>query len=334
MEKPTDSVTTSTPASSEQNVLGSSKHRRSLNIGDSIFGGLVHFFAIFVFLLLLAIFIFLIYGSWDTISKYHFSFIWTDNWDPVNGEYGALVPIIGTLLTSFIALIIAVPVSFGIALFLTELAPVWLRRPVGTLIEMLAAIPSIIYGMWGFFVFVPIFQAYIQEPLVDWCEGIPILEHLFAGPPMGIGIFTAGFILSIMIIPFIASVMRDVFEVVPNMLKESAYGLGCTTWEVMWKVVLPFTRTGVVGAIMLGLGRALGETMAVTFVIGNAFNLPNSIFSSSNSIASAIANEFNEANGLQKSALLELGLILLLITSVVLACSRLLLRHMATKEGK
>jgi len=203
----------------------------------------------------------------------------------------------------------------------------------GIAIEMLAAIPSIIYGMWGLFVFVPIFQAHIQPAIVNLFAGVPVLEHLFAGPPMGIGLFTAGLILSIMIVPFIAAVMRDVFEQVPAMLKESAYGLGSTTWEVVWKVMLPYTRQGVIGGIMLGLGRALGETMAVTFVIGNAFRLPSSIFSPSNSIASALANEFNEAGGLQKSALLELGLILFLITTVVLALSKLMLLRLARKEG-
>ncbi|HLU15230.1 MAG TPA: phosphate ABC transporter permease subunit PstC, partial [Burkholderiaceae bacterium] len=230
--------------------------------------------------------------------------------------------------------VIAIPVSFGIALYLTELAPVWLRRPLGTAIEMLAAIPSIIYGMWGLFVFVPLFQKYIQPHIISLFSGVPVLGDLFAGPPFGIGVFTAGLILSIMVIPFITAVMRDVFDVVPPMLKESAYGLGATTWEVVWKVVLPFTKGGVIGGIMLGLGRALGETMAVTFVIGNSFNLPSSLFSPSNSIASALANEFNEAGGMQKSALLELGLILFLITTVVLIFSKLLLLRLSRNEGR
>ena len=275
----------------------------------------------------------LVYGSRESISTYGFSFLWTDNWDPVQGSYGALVPIIGTLLTSFIALIIAVPVSFGIAMFLTELSPTWLRRPLGTAIEMLAAIPSIIYGMWGLFVFVPFFQQYVQPGIISFFEGVPVLGQIFAGPPFGIGVFTAGLILSIMVIPFITAVMRDVFELVPTMLKESAYGLGGTTWEVVSKVVLPYTKHGVIGGIMLGLGRALGETMAVTFVIGNAFRLPDSIFAPSNSIASALANEFNEAGGMQKSALLELGLILFLITTIVLAISKLLLLRLGRGEG-
>ncbi len=276
----------------------------------------------------------LVYGSRETIAAYGMSFFATNDWDPVNDVYGAVVPILGTVITAFIALVIAVPVSFGIAMFLTELAPAWLRRPLGVAVEMLAAIPSIIYGMWGLFVFVPIFQEYIQPGMIAVLGNIPVIGGFFSGPPFGIGLFTAGLILSIMIIPYIASVMRDVFEVVPTLLKESAYGLGASTWEVMWKVVLPYTRSGVIGGIMLGLGRALGETMAVTFVIGNAFRLPDSIFAPANSIASAIANEFNEAGGLQKSALIELGLILFLITTIVLALSRLLLARAAKGEGK
>ncbi|NLC35763.1 MAG: phosphate ABC transporter permease subunit PstC [Alcaligenaceae bacterium] len=300
---------------------------------DLLFKNLTRSFAFLVFILLAAIMASLIYGSRESIAENGLAFLWTNEWDPVRNVYGALVPITGTLLTSFIALIIAVPVSFGIAMFLTELSPVWLRRPLGTAIEMLAAIPSIIYGMWGLFVFVPIFQQYVQPHLISLFEGVPVLGQLFAGPPFGIGVFTAGLILSIMIIPFIAAVMRDVFELVPPLLKESAYGLGSTTWEVTWKVVLPYTKSGVVGGIMLGLGRALGETMAVTFVIGNSFNLPQSIFAPSNSIASALANEFNEAGGMQKAALLELGLILFLITTVVLAFSKVLLLRMSKSEG-
>lgn len=303
-------------------------------MADAIFRNLTRAFAVFVFLLLAAIVISLIWGSRESLMGNGIQFLWTDNWDPVRNEYGALVPIMGTLLTSLIALAIAVPVSFGIAMFLTELSPLWLRRPLGTAIEMLAAIPSIIYGMWGLFVFVPLFQEYIQPGLIGLFEDVPVLGELFAGPPFGIGIFTAGLILSIMITPFITAVMRDVFDVVPPLLKESAYGLGSTTWEVVWKVVLPFTKNGVIGGIMLGLGRALGETMAVTFVIGNAFNLPSSIFSPSNSIASALANEFNEAGGMQKAALLELGLILFLITTVVLVLSKALLYQLSKNEGR
>ncbi|MBC7202398.1 MAG: phosphate ABC transporter permease subunit PstC [Pusillimonas sp.] len=305
----------------------------SSGLMDLLFKNLTRIFAFLVFILLAAIMVSLIYGSRESIAEYGFSFLWTNDWNPVQDSYGALVPIVGTLLTSVIALIIAVPISFGIAMFLTELAPNWLKRPLGTAIEMLAAIPSIIYGMWGLFVFVPIFQSYVQPTLIAFLEPIPFIGHLFAGPPFGIGVFTAGLILSIMIIPFISAVMRDVFELVPPLLKESAYGLGGTTWEVVWKVILPFTKHGVVGGIMLGLGRALGETMAVTFVIGNAFNLPQSLFSPSNSIASALANEFNEAGGMQKSALLELGLILFLITTVVLAFSKLLLMRLGRNDG-
>lgn len=300
---------------------------------DVVFENATRVFAFLVFLLLAGIMVSLAYGSRSSIAEFGLKFLWTNDWDPVKHVYGALVPIVGTVVTSLVALIIAVPVSFGIALFLTELSPAWLSRPVGTAIEMLAAIPSIIYGMWGLFVFVPLFQAYIQPHFIDLFAPIPVLNKVFAGPPFGIGVFTAGLILSIMVIPFITAVMRDVFEVVPPMLKESAYGLGGTTWEVVWKVVLPYTKHGVIGGIMLGLGRALGETMAVTFVIGNAFNLPDSIFSPSNSIASALANEFNEAGGMQKSALLELGLILFLITTVVLALSKLLLLRLARDEG-
>jgi phosphate transport system permease protein len=300
---------------------------------DTLFRNVTRFFAFLVFILLAAIMLSLLYGSGESIAAHGIAFLWTDNWDPVQNQFGALVPIVGTLLSSLIALIIAVPVSFGIAMFLTELSPVWLRRPLGTAIEMLAAIPSIIYGMWGLFVFVPLFQEYVQPYVIDFFADVPVLGGMFAGPPFGIGIFTAGLILSIMIIPFITAVMRDVFELVPPLLKESAYGLGSTTWEVVWKVVLPFTKHGVIGGIMLGLGRALGETMAVTFVIGNAFNLPSSIFSPSNSIASALANEFNEAGGMQKSALLELGLILFLITTIVLALSKALLLRLSKGEG-
>lgn len=300
---------------------------------DAAFSSLTRVFAFLVFLLLAAILFSLIYASQETLSKYGFAFLWTNEWDPVQVEFGALVPILGTLLTSFIALIIAIPVSFGIAIFLTELAPNWLKRPIGTAIEMLAAIPSIIYGMWGLFVFVPFFQQYVQPTLISVLSPIPVIGWMFSGAPFGIGIFTAGLILAIMVIPFIAAVMRDVFELVPALLKESAYGLGSSTWEVMWKVVLPYTRSGVIGGIMLGLGRALGETMAVTFVIGNAFRMPGSFFDPGNSIASALANEFNEAAGMQKSALIELGLILFLITTIVLALAKMMLLRMEKSEG-
>jgi phosphate transport system permease protein len=239
------------------------------------------------------------------------------------------------LITSAIALVIAVPVSFGIALFLTELSPAWLRRPLGTAIELLAAVPSIVYGMWGLLVFSPIFANWIERPLGHALAPIPVIGALFSGPPIGIGLLCAGIILAIMIIPYVAAVMRDVFEVTPVLLKESAYGIGCTTWEVMWKVVLPYTKTGVMGGVMLGLGRALGETMAVTFVIGNTNLLDNvSLFSPGNSITSALANEFGEATpGLHTSALMELGLILFVITFFVLALSKLMLLRLEKNEG-
>ncbi len=300
---------------------------------DAAFRQTTRLFAFLVFSLLAAILVSLVYGSQESLREFGISFLWTAEWDPVNDQYGALIPIYGTVVTSIIALLIAVPVSFGIALFLTELSPRWLRRPLGTAIEMLAAIPSIIYGMWGLFVFVPLFQRTLQPFLIATLGQIPGLGILFSGPPFGIGVFTAGLILAIMIIPFITAVMRDVFELVPPMLKESAYGLGSTTWEVSRKVVLPFTRVGVVGGIMLGLGRALGETMAVTFVIGNAYRLSPSLFAPGNSIASALANEFNEAAGLQLSALIELGLILFLITTVVLALSKVLLLRLSRHDG-
>jgi phosphate transport system permease protein len=300
---------------------------------DALFRHLTRGFAFLVFMLLAAIMASLIYGGKESIGEQGLSFLWLNDWDTNQDIYGAVVPIVGTLATSAIALVIAVPVSLGIAIFLTELSPAWLRRPLGTAIEMLAAIPSIIYGMWGLLVFVPLFQTYIQPVLIDTLGNLPGIGSLFGGPAMGVGIFTAGLILSIMVIPFIAAVMRDVFELVPVMLKESAYGLGCTTWEVMWRVVLPYTRAGVIGGIMLGLGRALGETMAVTFVIGNAFQLSDSLFAPGNSIASTLANQFQEAGGMQRSALLHLGLVLFLITTLVLALSKVLLLRLSAAEG-
>jgi phosphate transport system permease protein len=301
---------------------------------DALFRNLTRFFAFMVFSLLAAILVSLLVGSALSLERFGIGFLWDDNWDPVREEFGALVPIVGTLVTSAIALAIAIPVSFGIAIFLTELSPVWLRRPLGTAIEMLAAIPSIIYGMWGLFVFAPVFQEHVQPLLMNTLGKVPGVGALFAGPPMGIGMLTAGIILAVMVIPFIAAVMRDVFELVPAMLKESSYALGSTTWEVVWRVVLPFTRVGVIGGIMLGLGRALGETMAVTFVIGNAHRLSPSLMAPGNSIASALANEFTEAVGdLYTSALIELGLILFLITTIVLTLSKLLLMQLAKQEG-
>jgi len=302
---------------------------------DALFRNVTRFFAFLVFSLLAAIVVSLAIGAAPSIRHFGVDFLWTEEWDPVREEFGALVPIVGTLATSAIALAIAIPVSFGIAMFLTELSPVWLRRPLGTAIEMLAAIPSIIYGMWGLFVFAPLVQQYVQPPLKSWFAGVPGIGILFSGPPMGIGLLTAGIILAVMVIPFITAVMRDVFELVPPMLKESAYGLGSTTWEVVWKVVLPFTKVGVIGGIMLGLGRALGETMAVTFVIGNMNQLNSlSVFEAANSITSTLANEFAEAGaGLHQASLMYLGLVLFLITFVVLSISKLLLARLKKSEG-
>ncbi len=303
--------------------------------GDIIFGFLVKLSALLVLLMMGGIIVSLIISSWPSIQKFGFSFLWNKTWDAPNEQFGALVPIYGTLVTSAIALLIAVPVSFGIALFLTELSPAWLRRPLGTAIELLAAIPSIVYGMWGLFVFAPLFAEYFQIPAGELLLSVPIIGSLFSGPAFGIGILAAGIILAIMIIPYIASVMRDVFEQTPVMMKESAYGIGCTTWEVMWRIVLPFTKNGVIGGIMLGLGRALGETMAVTFIIGNTYQLDNaSLYMPGNSITSALANEFAEAeSGLHISALMELGLILFVITFIVLAISRLMVMRLAKREG-
>ena len=302
--------------------------------GDLIFGTLVRAAALVTLLLLGGIIVSLFVASLPSMEKFGFSFLWTREWDAPAERFGALVPIYGTLMTSFIALLIAVPVSFGIALFLTELAPGWLKRPLGVAIELLAAIPSIVYGMWGLFVFAPLFARYFQQPLGDVLSAVPFVGVLFSGPAFGIGILAAGIVLAIMIIPYIAAVMRDVFEQTPVLMKESAYGIGCTIWEVIWHIVLPFTKNGVIGGVMLGLGRALGETMAVTFIIGNTYQLDSlSLFMPGNSITSALANEFAEAQeGLHTAALMELGLILFVITFIVLACSRLMIRRLAKHE--
>ena len=303
--------------------------------GDWLFLNLTRSFALFTFVMLAGIIASLCISSWPTLEKFGLHFLYEREWDPPMDQFGALVPIYGTIVTSIIALLIAVPVSFGIALFLTELSPVWLRRPLGTAIELLAAIPSIVYGMWGLLVFSPVFAEHVQPWLAKILGPLPLVGKLFSGPPLGIGLLTAGVILAIMVIPFIASVTRDVFETTPAMLKESAYGLGSTTWEVVWNIVMPHTKIGVVGGIMLGLGRALGETMAVTFVIGNTNSLDTvSLFAPGNSITSALANEFAEAGpGLHTSALIELGLVLFLITLVVLIFSKVLLLGLAKHEG-
>ena len=307
------------------------KHQNSL---DVLFRNVTRVSAFAVLALLIAIIVSLVYGSLPAIKAFGFKFLGSAEWNPVTDEFGALVPIVGTLATASIALLIAIPVSFGIAIFLTELSPRWLRRPLGIAIELLAGVPSIIYGMWGLFVFAPLFGDYFEPWINDHMGKMALIGPLFSGPPMGIGLLTAGIILAIMVIPFIAAVMRDVFDVVPTLLKESAYGLGSTTWEVMWNVVLPYTKIGVVGGIMLGLGRALGETMAVTFVIGNAHNLSASLLMPGNSISSSLANEFTEAVGdLYTSSLIELGLILFFITFVVLSLARFMLYKLGQREG-
>jgi phosphate transport system permease protein len=305
-------------------------------LADRFFAYLTRIAAFLTLALLLGIIVSLVIGAWPAIKQFGPGFLTRNVWDPVQEDFGGLVMIYGTLMTSVIALLIAVPVSFGIAIFLTELSPVWLKRPLGTAIELLAAVPSIVYGMWGLMVFGPMLAEYVQQPAQSLFGDVQVLGALIAGPPVGIGILAAGIILSIMIIPFIASVMRDVFEVTPPLLKESAYGLGATTWEVVWRVVLPYTKTGVLGGIMLGLGRALGETMAVTFVIGNINQLNSiSLFEAANSITSALANEFAEAApGLHQASLIYLGLVLFLITFTVLVFSRLLLMRLQKDEGR
>jgi phosphate transport system permease protein len=307
----------------------------SSKLPDFIFHKITFSFALLVLLVLAGIIASLVVGAWPAFEHFGPGFITRIEWDPVNDEYGALIAIAGTLITSFIALLIAFPVSFGIALFLTEICPNWLKRPLGTSVELLAGVPSIIYGMWGLFVFAPFFADHVQPLLQNTLGNVPVIGELFQGPMMGLGLLTGGIILSIMIIPFIASVMRDVFETCPAVLKESAYALGCTKWEVMRKIVLPYTRIGVVGGVMLGLGRALGETMAITFVIGNAHKLSWSLFAAGNSIASTLANEFAEAESkLHLSSLFALGLILFVITFIVLAAAKIMLLRMSQGEGK
>jgi len=304
-------------------------------LADALFFNLTRAFAWLTLLIMVGIVVSLTWSAWPSIHTFGLGFLVSAEWNPPAERFGALVPIYGTLITSVIALLIAMPISFGIALFLTELSPLWLRRPLGIAIELLAGIPSIVYGIWGLLVFAPIFGQKVQPLLAATLGKLPLIGSLFSGPAIGIGILAAGIILAIMIIPFITSVMRDVFELTPPMLKESCYGLGGTTWEVVWNVVLPYTRVGVIGGVMLGLGRALGETMAVTFVIGNASLLGSySLFMPGNSITSALANEFAEATpGLYTAALVELGLILFFITFVVLSLSKLLLFSLEKKSG-
>ena len=302
---------------------------------DKLFRGTTMLFASIVLILMMGIIFTLFIGSLPALKAFGPAFFVSDAWNPVTFNFGGLVPIYGTLITAIIAMVIGIPVSFGIAIFITELSPAWLKRPIGIAIELLAGIPSIIYGMWGLFVFAPLFADHVQPWINNNLGALPFIGQVFQGPPMGIGMLTAGFILAIMVIPFTASVMRDVFEIVPKMLKESAYGLGSTTWEVLWNIVLPYTKTGVVGGIMLGLGRALGETMAVTFVIGNAHELTTSLMMPGNTISSALANEFTEAVGdLYSSALIALGLSLFVITFLVLAIAKFLLIRLEKREGK
>src|SRR5262245_38865451 len=317
-----------------QSAADRAKVLEKLRLSDTSFRWLTRGAAIAVLVLLGAIIGSLIWGSSLAFSKFGFGFLVTESWNPVTEQFGALAPIYGTIVTSVIAMLIAVPVGLFIALFLTELCPMWLRRPIGIAIELLAGIPSIIYGIWGLFVFAPFLQQHVQPLLIDLFGNIPLLSTLFAGPPYGIGVFTAGLILAIMVLPFITSISRDVFEAVPPVLKEAAYGLGCTTWEVARYVMLPYARVGVIGGIMLGLGRALGETMAVTFVIGNAHRISGSLLAPGTTISATIANEFTEAVGdLYTSALIALGLILFVITFIVLAIARYLLLRIERRIG-
>jgi phosphate transport system permease protein len=305
-----------------------------LRLGDIAFRGLTRAAAVFVLLLLSGVIISLVIGSWPALSQFGPGFLVSERWNPVTENFGALAPIYGTLVTSFIAMFIAVPVGLMIAMFLTETCPQWLRRPIGIAIELLAGIPSIIYGIWGLFVFAPFLQDTLQPFLINLFGNVPVLSAVFAGPPYGIGMLTAGLILAIMVLPFVTSISRDVFDAVPPVLKEAAYGLGCTTWEVVRYVVLPYTRVGVIGGIMLGLGRALGETMAVTFVIGNAHKVSASIIAPGTTISATIANEFTEAVGdVYTSSLIALGLILFVITFIVLAFARYLLMRIARRIG-
>ena len=302
--------------------------RSGSSSGDRIFAGIALAAGLLVLVILGAIIVSLFIGGLPAFRAFGPAFVTNTDWDPVKQIFGAGVPIYGTLITAVLAILLAVPLAFGSAFYLTEMAPQWFRRPVGTAIELLAAVPSIIYGMWGFFVIVPIMGNYVQPFLIDLLGDIPVLGDLFQGPAFGTGILTSALILAIMILPFIAATMRDVFLTVPVVFKESAYGVGCTTWEVMRSIVLPYTRKSVVGGVMLGLGRALGETMAVTFVIGNTNRISTSLFGPGNTIASIVALEFPEspAGSLKLSSLLALGFLLFVISFIVLAISRLLLR--------
>jgi len=305
------------------------QHAAGQRLRERIFRGATFAAAVLVLILLGGVALSLLKGALPAFSHFGFAFLAKEVWNPVTDKFGALAPIYGTLVTSSIAMALAVPISLGIAIFLTELAPSWMKRPVGVAIELLAAVPSIIFGIWGLFVLSPVLQHTIQPALIAWLGPVPVIGKLFQGPPFGIGVLSAGIVLAIMVIPFVSAVMRDVFETVPDVLKESAYGLGATTWEVIWKVVVPYARTGMVGGIMLGLGRALGETMAVTFVIGNAHRVSSSLLAPGTTISASIANEFTEAVGdLYTSSLVALGALLFLITFSVIAAARLMLSHL------
>jgi phosphate transport system permease protein len=307
---------------------------KRLRSTDMAFHALTRGAALFVLALLSGVIIALVVGSVPALKAFGFGFVVSEVWNPVTEQFGALAPIYGTLVTSAIAMVIAVPIGLMIAFFLTELCPMWLRRPIAIAIELLAGIPSIIYGIWGLFVFAPFLQKNVQPFLIDTFDGVPVLSSLFEGPPYGIGMLTAGFILAIMVLPFITAISRDVFDAVPPVLKEATYGLGCTTWEVFKHVILPYTRVGVIGGVMLGLGRALGETMAVTFVIGNAHKISASILAPGTTISATIANEFTEAVGdLYTSSLIALGLILFVITLIVLAIARYMLLRLQQRAG-
>ncbi|WP_315924873.1 phosphate ABC transporter permease subunit PstC [Mesorhizobium sp. SP-1A] len=307
---------------------------RRFALTDAVFRGITRASAILVLLILGGVAISLVVGSWPALSAFGLSFLTTESWNPVTEKFGALAPIYGTIVTAAIAVLIAVPIGIGIAIFLTELCPRPLRRPIGIAVELLAGIPSIIYGIWGLFVFAPFLQTNLQPFLINLFHGVPGLSSLFAGPPYGIGLLTSALILAIMVLPFITSITKDVFDTVPAVLKESAYGIGCTTWEVMRRIVIPYTRVGIMGGVMLGLGRALGETMAVTFVIGNAHRISASLFAPGTTISATIANEFTEADGeLYTSSLVALGLILFVITFLILAAARFMLLRLERRTG-
>jgi len=329
-----DTTMTSQPVpvpTAQQQRMASIAERQRLQ--DVFFHRVTQSFSLLVLIALMGIIVSLVINAWPAFQKFGLQFVWRVEWDIINEEFGAAIAIVGTLASASIALVIAVPLAFGIALFLTETCPVWLRRPLGTAVELLAAVPSIIYGMFGLFVFAPLFADHVQPGMQGLLGAMPLIGPLFGGATNGIGIFAAGIVLAFMVLPFIAAVMRDVFEIVPPILRESAYGLGCTTWEVVRRVVLPYTQKGVVGGIMLGLGRALGETMAVTFVIGNANRLPTSLFSPGTSIASTLANEFGEAADFHLSTLFALGLLLFVITFVVLAAAKIMIMRAEKAKG-